>query len=96
MSKLTTTTYTLIHPITKGERTLTELTFRRPKIKDLITWNEEETKSEFAETSLLVSILTGEPQVILDEMDLEDYTEVLGICKDFLKILEPKPTPKQE
>jgi hypothetical protein len=69
---------TLRVPVTAGERTVTELRFRPPKVKDLLQAGAY-PEGSIAFTHALLSSLTGEPAIIINEMVPEDWADSLVI-----------------
>lgn len=65
-------------PLTVGQRTVTELNLRAPKLKDLLRMDAYPEGSYGASRALLSS-LSGEPEVILDELLPEDWADCLVI-----------------
>ena len=57
--------YTLKTPVTVGERTVTELNFHRPKVRDFLR-----TDGHTIDT---VGALSGEPEIIIQEIDADDW-----------------------
>ncbi|MDR1286761.1 MAG: phage tail assembly protein [Treponema sp.] len=73
-----TETVTLRHPVTVGERTVTELRFKPPKVKDLLQAGAY-PEGSIAFTHALLSSLTGEPAIIINELVPEDWADSLVI-----------------
>jgi hypothetical protein len=73
-----TETIILRHPVTVGERTVTELHFRPPKVKDLLQAGIH-PEGSIAFTHALLSSLTGEPAIIINELAPEDWADSLVI-----------------
>jgi hypothetical protein len=73
-----TETIVLRAPVTVGERTVTELRFRPPKVKDLLQAGIH-PEGSIAFTHALLSSLTGEPAIIINEMVPEDWADSLVI-----------------
>jgi hypothetical protein len=67
--------YPLKYPVTVGERTCTELRFSRPKMKDLIAIGASPLETADA-LAKLVSSITGEPLLIIEQLDIEDSAYV--------------------
>ncbi|QQO10320.1 phage tail assembly protein [Breznakiella homolactica] len=65
----------LIHPITKGERTICELTLQDPKVRHMIRTDGHEITTIGADIALL-SALSGEPEILLQEISLEDWAKI--------------------
>jgi hypothetical protein len=73
-----TETIVLRHPVTAGERTVTELHFKPPKVKDLLQAGAY-PEGSIAFTHALLSSLTGEPAIIINELVPEDWADALVI-----------------
>ena len=73
-----TETIELRVPITAGERTVKTLTFKVPKLRDLLGMDKYPEGSVAASRALL-SALTGEPEIILDDLCPEDWADCLVI-----------------
>jgi hypothetical protein len=73
-----TETLVLRQPLTSGERTVRELNFKPPKVKDLLAAGIYQ-EGTVAFTHALLSSLTGEPSVIINEMVPEDWADALVI-----------------
>ena len=65
-------------PIKVGERTIRELVFKPPKVKDLLAAGKYPDGSVPFTLALLCS-LTGEPEIIINEMLPEDWADCLVI-----------------
>lgn len=75
--------YTLKHPITKGERTIESLTFGQLKVMHLRSLDTAD--GEIGKTLALLSAMTGEPEVLLDEMDPEDFAHLSKFMGELLE-----------
>jgi hypothetical protein len=62
-------------PIKAKERTVETLTLQPPKFKDLIRTDAHPFGSHAADRALLSS-LTGEPEILLDELAPEDVADI--------------------
>jgi hypothetical protein len=71
--------YTLKRPVTVGERTCTELRFRRPVTKDFIAVGTHPTGTVAADVALLASI-TGEPEIVISKIDVDDLAKLRYEC----------------
>lgn len=78
-------TYKLKKPIIFGEETITELQFKPLKFKHLKGVNLED---KIASTLTLASRLSGHPEPVIGEMDIEDVPEVASLISGFL---QPSP-----
>jgi hypothetical protein len=65
-------------PITVGQRTVKQLTVRPPKLKDLIRADGYPGNSVGYARAFLSS-LTGEPEIMLDEIVPEDWADCLVV-----------------
>lgn len=63
--------FTLKHPVTVGELTLTELTLARPTIRDFVAVGEHLYGTAGADAALLSS-LSGQPENVIGKLDIED------------------------
>jgi hypothetical protein len=73
-----TETIKLRVPLTSGERTVTELRFKPPRVKDLLQAGAY-PEGSIAFTHALLSSLTGEPAIVINEMVPEDWADSLVI-----------------
>jgi hypothetical protein len=73
-----TETIALRHPVKVGERTIMELHFNPPKVKDLLQAGVY-PEGTIAFTHALLSSLTGEPAIIINELVPEDWADALVI-----------------
>ncbi len=64
--------YTLKTPVTVGERTVTELIFHRPKVRDFLRTDGRNLNTVGADQALC-SALSGEPEIIIQEIDADDW-----------------------
>ncbi len=90
-------TIQLKYPVTVGERTTTELTFpERPKVRHLLATDGKGLQSVAADQALCAA-LTGEPEIIIQEIDAEDWAlirvELARVYQRFFGI--EKSTPEQ-
>jgi hypothetical protein len=69
-----TETVTLRVPLTLGERTVAELRFKPPKVKDALRTDKYENGTVAAAIALMSS-LTEEPESLLMEMIPEDFAD---------------------
>ncbi|MDR1318188.1 MAG: hypothetical protein LBJ90_01065, partial [Treponema sp.] len=61
-----------------GERTVTELLFKPPKVKDLLQAGAY-PEGSIAFTHALLAALSGEPAIIINELVPEDWADALVI-----------------
>ena len=71
-------TVILRKPLTLGERTVNELNFQPPKVKDLLAAGMH-PEGSIGFTRALLSSLTGESELIINEMIPEDWADCLVI-----------------
>jgi hypothetical protein len=86
--------YVLKWPIEFGQETITVLTIRRLKGKDLRALRE--SGAEITNSLETIARLTAQPRAVIDEMDSEDFTEVGKIIEGFTKSGQAtgeEPTP---
>ena len=75
----------LSYPIRKGNLCFEELTFRRPRLKDV---RRASVKAEAADQlAEMISAMTGQAASILDEMDTSDF----ALCGQVVAFLGRKP-----
>lgn len=67
--------YTLKRPVTVGERTITELKFHRPKVRDFLGTDGHDASSIGADQALC-SALSGEPEAIVQAIDIDDWAVI--------------------
>ncbi len=63
---------------------VTELTVRRPKVKDELAAKRNRTDPAEIEVALLAS-LTGQSPAVIGELDLDDYDKLVRVLQDFRK-----------
>ncbi len=79
----------LAHPIKTATQLLTELTMRRPKVRDRLAVDKAFTNDGEREINMLANLCSVTPDDIA-EMDLADYVTLQREFQDFLT-----PTPAQ-
>lgn len=80
-----TTAITLKHPIVSGEKTITSVTFKRAKVKDIEAINSAvETEGEFSASITTIARLTGLTLDEVREIDGEDFINLAAGVPDFL------------
>lgn len=72
-------TYQLKHPVQVGSETVTELKIRPMKPKHLRNLSVDPKSYTMGTIMDLAAKLTGQPSVVFDEMDMEDWEEVSAI-----------------
>ncbi len=75
---------TLARPYTRQGNTLSELTMRRPKLKDHIVASKASDVELEGEAALFASLCGVTPED-LSEMDMADYKRLQAVYRDFLK-----------
>lgn len=68
-------TFTLIHPVTVGEHTVTELTFQVPKLRHMKQTDGHELDTIGADIALTAA-LSGEPENVIEQIELEDWPPI--------------------
>lgn len=71
-------TMTLLEPITLGKKTITELRFRRAKMKDIRAASHGANDVETM--AIMISCLTGQALLVLDELDPQDFIVCVEIA----------------
>ncbi len=74
--------YTLRYPVEFGTDTITEITLRRPKGKDMERLRDGAIPS-MADTLDLIGQLSGQPKAVVREFDADDVEEVARIIQGF-------------
>ena len=82
-------TVTLLEPLTLGKDQITELTMRRPKLKDLRRAEEMAKGSPLARMSTMIQLLSGQAQKLIDELSSHD-ANVAGLVAAFLGERRPR------
>lgn len=78
----------LREPIVVSGQKITEVTIRRPKVKDLRALdNLPPSSGDLTRGIEMAAILTGLPSAVIDEMDASDFTKISDAIASFL----PKP-----
>ncbi|MDR1585942.1 MAG: phage tail assembly protein [Treponema sp.] len=82
-------TFTLEHPVTVGEHTVTELRLQIPKLKHMKMTDGRGLDTVGADIAL-ASALSGEPENVIEQIDLKDWppirTHLQRIYFDFFGI----------
>ena len=72
----------LQYPVKHGSQTVTEIVFQnRPKSRHIKHLKGEST---FGDLLHAAGLATGTPKEVLDELDIADSQELVGIMSDFL------------
>ena len=74
----------LDHPFTADGKTLTEVSIRRPKVKDIRSIDTVKDQGDLQQGLTMASLLTGLGLEALDEMDAGDFARVSEIVMSFL------------
>lgn len=75
-------THRLHTPIAFGSETISELHLREPKAKDMRGMPADGLKT-MDQVLTLVSRLSGQPEVVIDELSIEDLSEVSALAEGF-------------
>lgn len=75
-------TYTLKHPVSVGNIHLTELHLRRIKAKDLRGLKGTASADDVI---TILSRISGQLPNVIDELDIEDFTEVSSRIESFIE-----------
>jgi hypothetical protein len=75
----------LAEPVNFNGAQITEITIRRPKVKDLRRIDDQmkDEMTELDQGAVMASALTGQPVEFFDELDFEDFVEVQEVVADF-------------
>ncbi len=83
-------TITLNNPITVDGTSVSELTVRRPKVRDYLTI-ERLNGSDLSKEVTLTANLTSVAKEAIEELDIADYVKVQEVLKDFFHQLSKRP-----
>ncbi|WP_273859442.1 phage tail assembly protein [Photobacterium sp. GSS17] len=72
----------LDYPVTVGSQTIEVLALRRPKVRDQLI-ADKQNKSDADKEVHLMSLLAEVDPVVIQELDLDDYTEVQKVIVGF-------------
>ncbi|MEJ1939290.1 phage tail assembly protein [Nostoc sp. NIES-2111] len=77
---------TLVRPIKVEERMITEVTIRRPKVRDLRAMEKlrEPGGTDLDQGIAMAAALCNLPLVAMDEMDAEDFAAISEVLGGFL------------
>jgi hypothetical protein len=75
------TTLALKTPVKFGDQTIAELQIRKPKARDMRALKVSGT---FDDQLKLLGRLAGQPDPVIDELEIEDMTEALKIVAGFM------------
>jgi hypothetical protein len=79
---------TLNEPITVDSISVSELSIREPKVRDLLAI--ERTEGEALKKVALIANLASVPKEAVDDLCIKDYVEIQKALKDFLSPLEQR------
>jgi len=81
------TTVVLSVPVTVEGETITELSIRRPKVRDLRTLEEatQVKPSQLDQGAALLSLLAGIPEAAVEEMDATDFARASEVIAGFFE-----------
>jgi len=92
-TKATTTSVALSYPITWDGAKISEVTVKRPKVKDiksLTAASQDEDLSEFESSILVIAALSGLPAEAVEELDQADFQAISEVVGGFfLKATAP-------
>lgn len=78
-------TYVLIYPVEWGSKTITEITFARPKGKHIANMGQKLNLGELVEIAAGCVIDDLTPK-FFENVDAADYLEIGGLMGDFLDV----------
>lgn len=81
---MTPTVYKLKQPIQWGNKSIEQLSFRRPKGKDMYHFPDKPTQKHMAELAGKLIIDEGIAPIVIGELDIEDYQGVMEIVGNFM------------
>ncbi len=81
-------TITLNNPIAVDGISVSELSIREPKVRDLLAI--ERIEGEALKEVALIANLTSVPKEVVEDLCIKDYVEIQKVLKDFLSPLEQK------
>ena len=87
---MTNTTVQLTYPVQHGGQTITEITMRRTKVRDIERLDE--LTGDALRSVTLISDLSGQDPDVIREMDAADFKKLGEVVQDFLG--NPPPIPK--
>ncbi|MFP3022860.1 MAG: phage tail assembly protein [Wolbachia sp.] len=79
---------TLNNPITVDGISVSELSMREPKVRDLLAI--ERIEGEALKEVALIANLTSVPKEAVEDLCIKDYVEIQKVLKDFLSPLEQR------
>ncbi len=84
----------LVHPIAVDGREIKELNVRRPKVRDNLIAQKKETAEDGEMT--MMSLLTGEDDSVLQEMDMLDFEALQQVVVGFRKKASSESEPSNK
>jgi hypothetical protein len=78
----------LDHPFTADGKMLTEVSIRRPKVKDIRSVDKVKGEGDLQQGIVTVSLLTGLSVEALDDMDAGDFARVSEVVGGFFDKLK--------
>ena len=80
-------TIELAVPVSVDGNVITELSLRRPKVRDLRALEEatEGKSSQLDQGAALVALLSGIPEAAVEEMDATDFARASEVIADFFE-----------
>ena len=79
------TSVTLKYPVTHNGKEVSELSFRRARIKDIEAIERAvEGGGEITASITSISCLSGLPEDVVREIDGEDFVQIADVMSDFL------------
>ena len=81
------TTVVLGIPVSVDGNTITEITIRRPKVRDLRALEEatQVKSSQLDQGAALLSLLAGIPEAAVEEMDATDFARASEVIAGFFE-----------
>ncbi|ENM3868757.1 phage tail assembly protein [Vibrio cholerae] len=90
-----TKTIQLTVPAFHEGKEYTELTIRRPKVRDQLLANKQCENTQDKEVRLF-ALLCGVADEVIQDLDMNDYEEVQKAVLGFRKKISEEQTPKEE
>ncbi|WP_265042256.1 phage tail assembly protein [Wolbachia endosymbiont (group B) of Melanostoma mellinum] len=81
-------TITLSESITVDSISVSELSMREPKVRDLLAI--ERIEGEALKEVALIANLASVPKEVVEDLCIKDYVEIQKVLKDFLSPLEQR------
>lgn len=82
----------LRHPFTADGATVTEVSIRRPKVRDIRVVETTKGEGELQQGIMTVALLTGLSVAALDDMDAGDFARVSEVVGGFFDALKAPDT----